>query len=241
MRFSPAKVSHLPCDTPPITHAHRMTFTEASYLLLSHKPRWWAIFCSAGASISFSLKLLSLFFLLLQFAVIFSQILSGYLQLGQLFSFFLELFQKIFQSQCEMTLTGAAVAAYIVQFRISLLFIQVTGRGTKMLWQSPGTMRITLTLIVCFRCLIRCSENSFIKPKYTGYKLCKYNHKSLNMFSCCDSGIYIINLQQSKVDYGQALPESLVQNHPCRCFKRAIYSANNEAREMFSGYNLKSV
>lgn len=181
------------------------------------------------------------FFLLLQFAVIFSQILSGYLQLGQLFSFFLELFQKIFQSQCEMTLTGAAVAAYIVQFRISLLFIQVTGRGTKMLWQSPGTMRITLTLIVCFRCLIRCSENSFIKPKYTGYKLCKYNHKSLNMFSCCDSGIYIINLQQSKVDYGQALPESLVQNHPCRCFKRAIYSANNEAREMFSGYNLKSV
>lgn len=181
------------------------------------------------------------FFLLLQFAVIFSQILSGYLQLGQLFSFFLELFQKIFQSQCEMTLTGAAVAAYIVQFRISLLFIQVTGRGTKMLWQSPGTMRITLTLIVCFRCLIRCSENSFIKPKYTGYKLCKYNHKSLNMFSCCDSGIYIINLQQSKVDYGQALPESLVQNHPCRCFKRAIYSANNEAREMFSGYNLKLV
>lgn len=181
------------------------------------------------------------FFLLLQFAVIFSQILSGYLQLGQLFSFFLELFQKIFQSQCEMTLTGAAVAAYIVQFRISLLFIQVTGRGTKMLWQSPGTTRITLTLIVCFRCLIRCSENSFIKPKYTGYKLCKYNHKSLNMFSCCDSGIYIINLQQSKVDYGQALPESLVQNHPCRCFKRAIYSANNEAREMFSGYNLKSV
>lgn len=182
------------------------------------------------------------FFLLLQFVVIFSQILSGYLQLGQLFSlFFLELFQKIFQSQCEMTLTGAAVAAYIVQFRISLLFIQVTGRGTKMLWQSPGTMRITLTLVVCFRCLIRCSENSFIKPKYTGYKLCKYNHKSLNMFSCCDSGIYIINLQQSKVDYGQALQESLVQNHPCRCFKRAIYSANNEAREMFSGYNLKSV
>lgn len=182
------------------------------------------------------------FFLLLQFAVKFSQILSGYLQLGQLFSlFFLELFQKIFQSQCEMTLTGAAVAAYIVQFRISLLFIQVTGRGTKMLWQSPGTMRITLTLVVCFRCLIRCSENSFIKPKYTGYKLCKYNHKSLNMFSCCDSGIYIINLQQSKVDYGQALQESLVQNHPCRCFKRAIYSANNEAREMFSGYNLKSV
>lgn len=182
------------------------------------------------------------FFLLLQFAVKFSQILSGYLQLGQLFSlFFLELFQKIFQSQCEMTLTGAAVAAYIVQFRISLLFIQVTGRGTKMLWQSPGTMRITLTLVVCFRCLIRCSENSFIKPKYTGYKLCKYNHKSLNMFSCCDSGIYIINLQQSKVDDGQALQESLVQNHPCRCFKRAIYSANNEAREMFSGYNLKSV
>lgn len=182
------------------------------------------------------------FFLLLQFVVIFSQILSGYLQLGQLFSlFFLELFQKIFQSQCEMTLTGAAVAAYIVQFRISLLFIQVTGRGTKMLWQSPGTMRITLTLVVCFRCLIRCSENSFIKPKYTGYKICKYNHKSLNMFSCCDSGIYIINLQQSKVDYGQALQESLVQNHPCRCFKRAIYSANNEAREMFSGYNLKSV
>lgn len=181
------------------------------------------------------------FFFLLQFAVIFSQILSGYLQLGQLFSFFLELFQKIFQSQCEMTLTGAAAAAYIVQFRISLLFIQVTGRGTKMLWQSPGTMRITLTLVVCFRCLIRCSENSFIKPKYTGYKLCKYNHKSLNMFSCCDSGIYIINLQQSKVDYGQALQESLVQNHPCRCFKRAIYSANNEAREMFSGYNLKSV
>lgn len=182
------------------------------------------------------------FFLLLQFVVIFSQILSGYLQLGQLFSlFFLELFQKIFQSQCEMTLTGAAVAAYIVQFRISLLFIQVTGRGTKMLWQSLGTMRITLTLVVCFRCLIRCSENSFIKPKYTGYKLCKYNHKSLNMFSCCDSGIYIINLQQSKVDYGQALQESLVQNHPCRCFKRAIYSANNEAREMFSGYNLKSV
>lgn len=156
-------------------------------------------------------------------------------------SFFLELFQKIFQSQCEITLTGAAVAAYIVQFRISLLFIQVKGRGTKMLWQSPGTMRITLTLVVCFRCLIRCSENSFIKPKYTGYKLCKYNHKSLNMFSCCDSGIYIINLQQSKVDYGQALQESLVQNHPCRCFKRAIYSANNEAREMFSGYNLKSV
>lgn len=156
-------------------------------------------------------------------------------------SFFLELFQKIFQSQCEMTLTGPAVAAYIVQFRISLLFIQVTGRGTKMLWQSLGTMRITLTLVVCFRCLIRCSENSFIKPKYTGYKLCKYNHKSLNMFSCCDSGIYIINLQQSKVDYGQALQESLVQNHPCRCFKRAIYSANNEAREMFSGYNLKSV
>lgn len=182
------------------------------------------------------------FFLLLQFAVKFSQILSGYLQLGQLFSlFFLELFQKIFQSQCEMTLTGAAVAAYIVQFRISLLFIQVTGRGTKMLWQSPGTMRITLTLVVCFRCLIRCSENSFIKPKYTGYKLCKYNHKSLNMFSCCDSGIYIINLQQSIVDDGQALQESLVQNHPCRCFKRAIYSANNEAREMFSGYNLKSV
>lgn len=182
------------------------------------------------------------FFLLLQFVVIFSQILSGYLQLGQLFSlFFLELFQKIFQSQCEMTLTGAAVAAYIVQFRISLLFIQVTGRGTKMLWQSLGTMRITLTLVVCFWCLIRCSENSFIKPKYTGYKLCKYNHKSLNMFSCCDSGIYIINLQQSKVDYGQALQESLVQNHPCRCFKRAIYSANNEAREMFSGYNLKSV
>lgn len=182
------------------------------------------------------------FFLLLQFAVKFSQILSGYLQLGQLFSlFFLELFQKIFQSQCEMTLTGAAVAAYIVQFRISLLFIPVTGRGTKMLWQSPGTMRITLTLVVCFRCLIRCSENSFIKPKYTGYKLCKYNHKSLNMFSCCDSGIYIINLQQSKVDDGQALQESLVQNHPCRCFKRAIYSANNEAREMFSGYNLKSV
>lgn len=155
--------------------------------------------------------------------------------------FFLELFQKLFQSQCEMTLTGAAAAAYIVQFRISLLFIQVTGRGTKMLWQSPGTVRITLTLVVCFRCLIRCSENSFIKPKYTGYKLCKYNHKSLNMFSCCDSGIYIINLQQSKVDYGQALQESLVQNHPCRCFKRAIYSANNEAREMFSGYNLKSV
>lgn len=61
------------------------------------------------------------------------------------------------------------------------------------------------------------------------------------MFSCCDSGIYIINLQQSKVDDGQALQESLVQNHPCRCFKRAIYSANNEAREMFSGYNLKSV
>lgn len=241
MRFSPAKVSHLPCDTPPITHAHRMTFTEASYLLLSHKPRWWAIFCSAGASISFSLKLLSLFFFFFSLLLYFPRYCQAIFNLVNFSLFFLELFQKIFQSQCEMTLTGAAVAAYIVQFRISLLFIQVTGRGTKMLWQSPGTMRITLTLVVCFRCLIRCSENSFIKPKYTGYKLCKYNHKSLNMFSCCDSGIYIINLQQSKVDDGQALQESLVQNHPCRCFKRAIYSANNEAREMFSGYNLKSV
>lgn len=147
MRFSPAKVSHLPCDTPPITHAHRMTFTEASYLLLSHKPRWWAIFCSAGASISFSLKLLSLFFFFFSLLLYFPRYCQAIFNLVN-FSLILGLFQKIFQSQCEMTLTGAAVAAYIVQFRISLLFIQVTGRGTKMLWQSPGTMRITLTLVV---------------------------------------------------------------------------------------------
>lgn len=112
--FSAAKVSHLPCDTPPITHTHRMTFTEASYLLLSHMPRWRAIFCSAGASISFSLKLLSFFFPP-SVCCCTSQFLSVCLpSTWPTFLCSLQLFHKILQRRCEMTLIAAA--ARVVRF-----------------------------------------------------------------------------------------------------------------------------
>lgn len=85
MRLSPVKVSHLPRGTPPITHDYRLTFTEASYLLLSHTETVSYFLLSGGLHLILSQITVSWFsFRLfhLQFAVIFpSHCLSVSLQL----------------------------------------------------------------------------------------------------------------------------------------------------------------